>query len=231
MKLSDKIYYLRKRTGMSQEELAEAIGVSRQAVSKWETGDASPDINKLLALSKVFNVTTDWLLSNEDPYEDKKNQSTENFEKQYNQTYDDNEYFNKKVEENPIQRETWVDRVPGVLGKMLKKYGWLFGVRLAIGGALFMAIGAIAKFIAQNMFNSYTQISESMLGSFNNAVVSMNGFDSGMDSILNSFLETQQNMLQNNPVSIMGNFIVGLGFVFLIAGIIIAIVLKKKSKD
>ena len=67
MTLSEKIAYCRKRAGLSQEELAARVGVSRQAVSKWELGDASPDINKLLALAKTFGVTTDWLLSEEGP--------------------------------------------------------------------------------------------------------------------------------------------------------------------
>ena len=67
MTLSEKIAYCRKKAGLSQEELAAQVGVSRQAVSKWELGDASPDIGKLLALAKAFGVTTDWLLSEEGP--------------------------------------------------------------------------------------------------------------------------------------------------------------------
>ena len=47
MKLSEKIYACRKKAGLSQEALAERIGVSRQAISKWETGEASPEISKL----------------------------------------------------------------------------------------------------------------------------------------------------------------------------------------
>lgn len=62
MKLSEKIYYCRKKAGKSQEALAEELGVSRQAVSKWETGEAEPEIKKLRLLAEVFGVTTDWLL-------------------------------------------------------------------------------------------------------------------------------------------------------------------------
>ena len=65
MKLSDKITKLRKANGWSQEELAEQLNVSRQAISRWENGTALPDANNLLQLSKLFNVTTDYLL-NED---------------------------------------------------------------------------------------------------------------------------------------------------------------------
>lgn len=65
MKLSDKIVKLRKINGWSQEELAERLNVSRQAVSRWEGGTAQPDATNILQLSKLFNVTTDYLLNDE----------------------------------------------------------------------------------------------------------------------------------------------------------------------
>lgn len=65
MILADKIINLRKKNGWSQEELAAQIGVSRQAVSKWEGAQSVPDMNKILLLSKVFNVSTDYLLKDE----------------------------------------------------------------------------------------------------------------------------------------------------------------------
>ena len=64
--LSEKIYELRRRDGLSQETLAEKIGVSRQAVSKWETGAATPELDKLRALCAFFGVTLDEL-TGEDP--------------------------------------------------------------------------------------------------------------------------------------------------------------------
>lgn len=67
MKLSDKIVKLRKSSGMSQEELAEKLQVSRQAISKWEGGSAMPDASNILQLSKLFGVTCDYLLN--DSYE------------------------------------------------------------------------------------------------------------------------------------------------------------------
>ena len=62
MRLADKIIRLRKAAGMSQEELAEQLNVSRQAVSRWESGTAMPDASNLLQLSRLFQVTTDYLL-------------------------------------------------------------------------------------------------------------------------------------------------------------------------
>lgn len=62
MILADKIIELRKKSGMSQEELAEKLGVSRQSISKWEGAQSTPDLNRILQLSEIFGVTTDSLL-------------------------------------------------------------------------------------------------------------------------------------------------------------------------
>ena len=67
MRFCDKITHLRKQKGYSQENLAEMLAVSRQAVSRWEMGTAMPDASNLLQLSKLFDVTTDYLLN--DHYE------------------------------------------------------------------------------------------------------------------------------------------------------------------
>lgn len=69
MTLGEKITHLRKKRGLSQEELAITLGVSRQAVSKWETGEAKPDTDKVVALAEYFEVTTDWLLRDIAPLE------------------------------------------------------------------------------------------------------------------------------------------------------------------
>ena len=65
MPLSEKIAALRKRAGLSQEQLSEALGVSRQAVSKWESGGAMPELDKIVQLSRVLGVSTDALLLDE----------------------------------------------------------------------------------------------------------------------------------------------------------------------
>lgn len=65
MILADKIIRLRKKNGWSQEELAEKMKVSRQAVSKWEAAQTTPDLEKILALGNLFGVTTDYLLKDE----------------------------------------------------------------------------------------------------------------------------------------------------------------------
>ena len=65
MILADKITEERKKNGWSQEELANQLGVSRQAVSKWESAGAVPDLQRILQMSELFGVSTDYLLKDE----------------------------------------------------------------------------------------------------------------------------------------------------------------------
>lgn len=178
MKLPEKILYYRKKAGLSQEALAEQIGISRQAISKWETGEAVPEISKLVSLAKVFNVSVDLLLS-EDDFDEQPFESEE-FAKSTN----------------------WIDALPKTIARLLKRYGWLFGVYLAVIGVGFTAIGTLAKVMVKNMFGHALDI-EPMFA----------------------------DIISNNPVSIMGSFIIILGVVMLIAGVVLALVLKRRSAD
>ena len=65
MILADKIIALRKKAGWSQEELAEQLGVTRQSVSKWEGAQSVPDMDKVVQMSRLFGVTTDYLLKDD----------------------------------------------------------------------------------------------------------------------------------------------------------------------
>ncbi len=67
MNISERILTLRKQKGISQEELANIIGVSRQSVSKWESEQSTPDIEKIILLSEFFGVTTDYILKGIEP--------------------------------------------------------------------------------------------------------------------------------------------------------------------
>lgn len=68
--LAEKIMELRKSRGWSQEELAERLDVSRQSVSKWESGASTPEPDKIVAISEIFGVSTDYLLKNADAWQD-----------------------------------------------------------------------------------------------------------------------------------------------------------------
>ena len=69
MNFPEKIQSLRKKAGMSQEALAERLGVSRQAVSKWESGASDPSTSNLLALAKLYGVSAEDLLRSVHPSE------------------------------------------------------------------------------------------------------------------------------------------------------------------
>lgn len=73
IKIANRLQELRKKHGLSQEELADKLNVSRQAVSKWERGDASPDTDNLIALAKIYNISIDELIK----YEVKKGHNNE----------------------------------------------------------------------------------------------------------------------------------------------------------
>ena len=71
IKLADRLVELRKEHKLSQEALAEKLGLSRQSISKWERAEASPDTDNLIALAEVYGITLDELLGNNEPKERK----------------------------------------------------------------------------------------------------------------------------------------------------------------
>ena len=211
MTIQEKILYCRKRASLSQEALAEKIGVSRQAISKWETGESVPEINKLLLLANTFGVTTDWLLSDDEPEEQPQSKTMES---------EDNI---KQSRQN--QNASWVDSVPGALGRLFRRFGWLLGVYVAIIGAGFTTMGALMRFVVRKMFS---------FSGFDNT----SGIDFGVMFNESNFINdigaqmnnTVSNIATNNPVSIMGLFIMILGIIMMVIGIVLAIILKRYSK-
>lgn len=65
MELHERIYQLRKQKNMTQQDLADQLGVSRQAVSRWEMGTAKPELESLIVMSRIFGITVDELLTGE----------------------------------------------------------------------------------------------------------------------------------------------------------------------
>ncbi len=211
MKLSEKIYYCRKRDGKSQEALAELIGVSRQSVSKWENGEAEPEIAKLKVLANVFGVTVDWLLSDEGPAE-------VTIEETFEYTGREHEHTNTKYTTN------WVESIPGVIGKLLRRYGWLAGVYLAVVGAGFSLLGGLMRFISGKMFSSFNDTVNSMFNDFGGGLMFYDEFGNQMGNTVSSFAS-------NNPVTMMGTAIMWIGIVMIIGGIVLAVILKNKSAE
>ena len=95
MKLAEKIYQERRKLGLSQEQFAEQMDISRQAVSKWESGQSMPDLDKIVAMSQIFGVTTDYLLKEEESsYNEIPNEADVDFT--YNEMADESESYNEK---------------------------------------------------------------------------------------------------------------------------------------
>ena len=69
MEFNNKLYSLRKQKGLSQEELANRLNVSRQTISKWEVGDFTPDLESLVAISSLFEISLDELVMDKAPVE------------------------------------------------------------------------------------------------------------------------------------------------------------------
>lgn len=82
IKTADRLIEFRKAKGLSQEALAEKLGVSRQAISKWERGESSPDTDNLIALANVYGITLDELLNSQNAQEIISKQKSQDDEKQ-----------------------------------------------------------------------------------------------------------------------------------------------------
>lgn len=65
MKFNEKLVMLRKQHNLSQEQVAEKLGVARQTVSKWELGETTPEMDKLIIMSELYNITLDELMKEE----------------------------------------------------------------------------------------------------------------------------------------------------------------------
>ena len=113
MTLGERIAYYRKKAGYSQEGLAERLGVSRQAISKWETGEATPDAERIIALAAALGISTDTLLlGKEEP---------------------ERPYTEAETVRQPAPTPEWLDHLPRHIGRLFRGKG-LFS-RVYCGGA------------------------------------------------------------------------------------------------
>ena len=239
MKLSDKIWVCRKKAGLSQEALAEKIGVSRQAISKWETGEAAPEITKLPLLARTFSVTADWLLDDEADFDEEPEA-------------DEDPADAPVAAAAPVQAyPEWIDHIPGFVGRMLKKYGWLFGVRLAVSGALFILMGLVMLAVSSSMTNSFNDMADSLYPAVQNAGVTF--YDEAGNIVDPSYFGLTDSDLSamglggysgyggfggltittsmTEPFDIFCGFIIFLGVVQLAGGLLLAWYLKKKGQE
>lgn len=149
MILADKIIKQRKQNGWSQEEFAEKMGVSRQAVSKWESAQTVPELSKILLMAELFGVTTDYLLKDE--IEDAEYHESEDTSACKKLTLEDaNIYLNKRKKAAfTIAIATFMCIISPicliVLGGLSDMLDSFISEELAVGiglGALFLIVGA-----------------------------------------------------------------------------------------
>lgn len=206
MKLNEKINYCRKKAGLSQLDLADLLGVSRQSVSKWETGEANPEVTKIPQLAKVFGVSADWLLSEDEP-----------------ETADTPPA--SAAEAAAPDWPDWVEHLPRHISRMVKRFGWLYGVKVAVGGAIFAAFGLFGRAMFHQM------IFESVNTGFESIGIPVEGF--GYDGTMDVFFNSPFSSFQNSSwrmASMFTGFVIALGIVIMLAGIILAVVLKRWGK-
>ena len=137
MILADKITALRKKAGWSQEELAEQLGVTRQSVSKWEGAQSVPDMDKVVQMSRLFGVTTDFLLKDE--------------------LSEEEDYTRENKAKSPVigavsgiywllVTAVYLFYTVGPMGNGQPKYSWFLW---AVAGVLFGAVMLVVKLIAR----------------------------------------------------------------------------------
>lgn len=138
MILADKITALRKKASWSQEELAEQLGVTRQSVSKWEGAQSVPDMDKVVQMSRLFGVTTDFLLKDELSEEEE-------------------DYTRENKAKSPVigavsgiywllVTAVYLFYTFGPMGNGQPKYSWFIW---AVAGVLFGAVMLVVKLIAR----------------------------------------------------------------------------------
>lgn len=201
MKLHEKILYCRKKAGLTQEALAEQIGVSRQAISKWETGDAVPEINKLPLLANAFHVTADWLLSEEEPETDPPESGP-----------------GARQKDRAENTASFIDSLPGVIKKLIGQYGWLYGVYIALGGVGFVVIGVLANALFSTSSQAFSPYGSSAMDLYGLVVYDQSG------NIISGSTSGGQG-------TAFGTALLVIGIIIVLAGAALAIYLKSRTDD
>lgn len=181
MTLGERIAYYRKQAGYSQEALAERLGVSRQAISKWETGEATPDAERIIALAATLGISTDTLLlGKEDPAA--------------------NPYTEAETVRQPTPTPEWLNHLPRHIGRLFREKGYIAGYIVAAQGLGILLVGLLARF----GFGS-------ILSPMQNGIGSMGNMGAAFRFPL-----------------IFADVICALGGIFIIGGLVLAVLWKRR---
>lgn len=156
MILADKITALRKKASWSQEELAEQLGVTRQSVSKWEGAQSVPDMDKVVQMSRLFGVTTDFLLKDELSEEEPAPEGGVNHSA-IQALLEEEDYTRENKAKSPVigavsgiywllVTAVYLFYTFGPMGNGQPKYSWFIW---AVAGVLFGAVMLVVKLIAR----------------------------------------------------------------------------------
>ena len=156
MIFADKVIALRKKAGWSQEELAERLNVSRQSVSKWESAQSVPDIDRILQMSRLFGVTTDFLLKDELSEEEPAPEGCVNHSAMQ-ALLEEEDYTRENKAKSPVigavsgiywllVTAVYLFYTFGPMGNGQPKYSWFIW---AVAGVLFGAVMLVVKLIAR----------------------------------------------------------------------------------
>ncbi|HBN00966.1 MAG TPA: hypothetical protein DD384_07145 [Firmicutes bacterium] len=125
IEIANRLIELRKKSGLSQEQLAEKLGLSRQAVSKWERAEASPDTDNLICLAKIYNVSLDELLNSDQSVEEIAQEVKEETAEKENEGDEDGD----EKEKSPY---AWVENL-------------IFGICMGIVCIIYVLLGVFIK--------------------------------------------------------------------------------------
>lgn len=186
MTLGERIAYYRKQAGYSQEALAERLGVSRQAISKWETGEATPDAERIIALAAALGISTDTLLlGKEEP---------------------ERPYTEVETVRQPAPTPEWLDHLPRHIGRLFREKGYIAGYIVAAQGLGILLVGLLARF----GFGSILSMQNSAWGMMG-SVGSMGGMSAAF----------------RFPI-IFADILCVLGGIFIIGGLVLAVLWKRR---
>lgn len=216
MKLHEKIHYYRTLAKLSQEDLAAMVGVSRQAVSKWELGEATPEVSKLMALARAFGVTTDELLSETPPV----------------LKPDPETPPEPKAESAPPAGDT-LDRATGLLGRLIKRHGWLAGLYIAWSGVGFTVFGIISLVLV----NSFTRETGHMMEEFGISGWGLGGSYFTLPDGTVASIDSSGNLVTGRGrglgsfMAVIPGAMLVIGIVMIIGGLLLAWYLRKKGRE